>query len=40
MNDPHQFTASLSPEDALDVLKILAREDQKLAQHIVEIASQ
>jgi hypothetical protein len=40
MNDSHQFIAALSPDDALQVLKLLAQEDDALAERIVQIASQ
>ena len=39
MQDPHQIIEQLSPGDALTVLKALAREDERLAARIAEIAT-
>lgn len=39
MKDPHEIINQLSPEDALTVLKTLARDDEQLAARIAEIAT-
>ncbi len=39
MKNPHEIINQLSPNDALQVLKTLARDDEKLAARIAEIAT-
>jgi hypothetical protein len=38
MSGPHEIINQLSPNDALAILKTLARKDETLAAHIAEIA--
>jgi hypothetical protein len=39
MKEPHEIIDQLSPEDALVVLKALARDDERLAARIAEITT-
>jgi broad specificity phosphatase PhoE len=39
MKEPHEIIDQLSPEDALVVLKTLARDDERLAARIAEITT-
>ena len=39
MKDPHEIINQLLPQDALAVLKTLARDDEQLAARIAEVAT-
>jgi len=39
MKEPHEIIGHLSPNDALTILKTLARDDEHLAARIAEIAT-